>query len=149
MSPPSRPENAIRRLFRESELHQRQSVQGRNDGPAPQFDEKIAPTIDRLERASAEMDQLRAMATTQQCLLWDQKQELAETRRQVADALEQAVRSDRLYLSEKIRAELAETRAEQLVREVAALRAQVGSLTSAVSRSFDREGKVTALRVVA
>ena len=149
MSPPSKPENAIRRMFRESELHQRQSDPGRNDGSAPRVDETVATTIDRLEQASSEMDRLRAVAVSQQDLLWDQKQELADARRQVAEALDTAVRSDRLFLSEKVRAELAEARAEQLAREVATLRAQLGSLTSAVSRSFDREDKVVALRVVA
>ncbi len=148
MSPSPKPESAIRRLFRESELR-RPTDRGRESASTPRVDEHVASTIDRLERASAEMDRLRAVATTQQGLIWDQKQELAESRRQVAEALEQALQSDRLHLSEKIRAELAETRAEQLAREVAALRAQVGSLTSAVSRSFDREAKVTALRVVA
>ena len=58
----------------------------------------MASTINRLEKASAEMDRLRAMATAQQGLIWDQKQELAESRRQVAEALDQALRSDKMYL---------------------------------------------------
>ena len=147
MLPLPKPESAIRRLFREYELRQRPTDHGQENAQA--LDENVATTIDRLERASAEMDRRRDMATAQQGFIWDQKQELAEVRRQVAEALDQAVRSDRLYLSEKVRAELAETRGEQLAREVAALRGQLGSLTSAVSRSFDREDKVVALRVVA
>ena len=93
MSPSPKPESAIRRLFRESELRQRSMDDDRESAPAPQVDEHVATTIDRLERASAEMDRLRDMATAQ--------------------------------------------------------RGQVGSLTSAVSRSFDREDRVVALRVVA
>ncbi len=149
MLPSPKSESAIRRLFRESELRQRPKDVDRESAPAPRVDEHVASTINRLEKASAEMDRLRAMATAQQGLIWDQKQELAESRRQVAEALDQALRSDKMYLSEKIRAELAETRAEQLAREVSTLRSQVGNLTSAVSRSFDRDDKVVALRIVA
>ena len=74
---------------------------------------------------------------------------LAPVMRQLADGLHQSLQSDRLYQFEKIRAELAETRADQLQRETLTLRTQVGNLASAVSRAFSLDDVSVELRVVA
>ena len=149
MSPQPKPESTVRRLFRERELRRRRGESSRGPDLTLGLEESLATTLSRVEGAAAEMDRLRAKAASQQDVIYDQKQELATVRLEVADALDQAVRSDSLYISEKIRAELADARAEQLEREVAALRTQISRLTTAVSRSFDRHDKVVALHVVA
>ena len=149
MLPSPNPENAVRRLFRENQRRHQATLSERPSESPALFDENIATTIDRHEKAATEMARLRVVSETQQGLLWDQKLELADTRRQIGEALDQAVHYEKLFLSEKVRAELAENRSEQLERQITALRAHLGSLTSAVSRSFDREEPTVPLRIVA
>lgn len=124
MSPAPITDSVVRRLF------------SKENGPVPAAAKDVASTVDRIQQASSEMRKLRTKVAEQHKAFWDQKGDLADVRRQLAEAMAASLKSDKAFQIEKARAELAEGRCQQLERDATALRQQIDSLLEAINTSF-------------